>query len=424
MKIPFLASDTIEVDVSFYDHTEETKLLAYPTAAAIQELVAQPMYISKAEFLIHYLFHQIKLGTPRYRDYDSVAEKVHLWLGAIGESIDYERGSVRRHLDAKQQLNDVSEHVGEAIGLSVMNRIHGLTEADWSPIPEQRGRGAKPSFDFQIASDGKRFVQVETKGSSVLDNRALCAAVKAQKQRIDNKKAALTALAVKKQDPNPASLRYGTIAVVDARQNGNVRCLLTDPPPEPVDEDPATFRLLSRMRWLRDVIGFLSPRSTLAAALATRIASLEVLRNPFELDEVALLRGNASEFDITPYGIFNWHHSSFMMAKSRVTDGPAGGVVLQLSEQELFFLGIREDLLVMAADQSFEKITDYKAEAGTEKKTVDCTFSIGRYHALGLPPSIKQSAEKAGGYYHFPLSGDLNYSPEGLVFGVLLLPSE
>ena len=413
--------DTIEVEVCFYDDAEKTQLLAYPTASVMQALVAKPLEIPKAEFLTYYLFHRIKLGTEGYRDYASVARRVHLSLGYIGECIDYADGSVRTPHGAMQQLTEVSEHVGEAIGLCVMSRIHGLTEADWAILPAKKGA---PAFDFQIASDRKQFVQVEAKGSSVADNRVLSDAVKAQKRKIADKKVLLNERAKEGKDRYPAALRYGTIAVVDARKDGNVRCLITDPPPDHVDEDPARFRLLNRMRRLRDWICFLSPRSALAAALATRVADLETLKDPFELDGVPLLRGTGEPFDIEPYGIGNWRHSTFMASKSRVTDGPAGGVVIQLSERELFFFGIRENLLVMAANQKFGELTRYKAEVDSMRKTVECTFSAGRYPSLDLPPSIANSATKKGGYVHFPLSGKLNYSPEGLVFGILPLPEK
>lgn len=415
--------DMIKVIVDFYNDAEKAKLLAYPTASIMQALVAKPLEIPKAEFLTYYLFHHIKLGKEGYRDYNSVAQKVHLWLGAIGECIDYEDGSVRTPRGATQQLTEVSEHVGEAIGLSVMNRIHGLTEADWAPIPEQRGRNAKPSFDFQIASDGKRFVQLETKGSSVADNRVLSDAVKAQNRKIDEKKAKLAALAKVGKDPNPAGLRYGTIAVLDARKDGIVRCLLTDPPPLQSDEDPVRFRLLNRMRCLRDWISFLSPRSALAAALATRVTDLEALNDPFELDGVPLVHGRSEPFDIMPFGSGNRRHSTFMASKSRVTDGPAGGVVIQLSDRALFFFGIMEKLLVMATSQNFGELTQYKAEVGTVRKTVECTVSSGRFISLDLPPSIANLATKSGGYYHFQLNGNLNYSSEGMVFGILPLPT-
>ncbi len=424
MNAPALALDTIQVDVAFYDAAEKAKLMAYPTASVMEELVTKPLEIPKAEFLTYYLFHRIKLGTEDYRNYSSVAKKVHRWLGAIGECIDYENGSVRTPSGVTRQLNEVSEHVGEAIGLSVVNRIHGLTEADWAPIPEERGRGARPSFDFQIASDGIQFVQVEAKGSSVTDNRALSKTVKVQKRKIDKKKAKLAALAEKNEESNPASLRYGTITVIDARQDGNVRCLLTDPPFDQMDEDPVRFRLLSRMSRLRDWICFLSPRSNLATALATRVAALEALNNPFKLNDVPLLRGTGEPFCIQPYEIRTGCHSFFMASKSRVTDGPAGGVVVQLSERELFFVGIREELLVIAANQQFEELIQYKAPVASMSKTIDCTFSAGRYSRLVLPPSIRNSSRIIGGYAHFSLSGKLNYSPEGLVFGILPLPGK
>src|SRR5581483_6017547 len=311
MTIAALAQATILVDVQFYDAMEKMKLLRYHTAPVLEALVAKPAEIPKAEFLSYYLFHRIKLGQPGYQDYRSVGEKLHLWLSAIGECIDCQGDTLRRPEGAVRQLTEVSEHVGEAIGLAVMNRVHNLTEADWLPIPESRGRGAPPSFDFQIASDGESFVQVETKGSSVEDNRQLSSVVAAQKRKIDEKKAKLIALAKQGKDPHPSSLRYGTITVVDGRKAGNVRCLLTDPPPDQVDEDPRRFRLLNRVRHLRDWISFISPRSSVAAALATRVADMEVMENPFELNGEPLRRGNGRLFGFESFNFITRRHSTF-----------------------------------------------------------------------------------------------------------------
>lgn len=424
MKVPALSLATLKIDIAFYDDNEKQKLLAYPTAATMQALVSQPVEIPRAEFLTYYLFHHIKVGKPGYRDYDTVARKVHLWLSAIGECIDYDGDSVRTPQGASRQLIEVSEHVGEAIGLSVMNRIHGLTEADWAPIPEQRGRSAKPSFDFQVASDGKHFVQVETKGSSVPNNRVLSDAVKAQKRKIDKKKEKLAELAKNGKDPYPAAFRYGTITVVDHRKDGNVRCLLTDPPPDQFAENPANFRLISRLENLRDWVSFIGPRSPFAAALASRVAALKKLKSPFDLDDVPLERGTGESFEIEPYGFPGGKHSSFMSSKSRVVDDPSGGVVIQLSDDALFFFGIREELLVKASKQSLEELFHYEARVRTERKVVECKFSRGRFERLTLPASIEEDAEELGGYMQFELSGDLHYSREGLVFGILPLPEE
>ena len=404
----------IQVDVDFYDIAEREKLMGFPTANTIEEIVSGPIDIPAAEFLTYYLFHHIKVGKPGYHDYKSVASKIGFWVSAIGECFDFQNGSIRNPEGIAQQLNEVTEHIGEAIGLSVANRIHGLTEADWKPIDQQRGQGAKPTFDFQIASDGESFIQLETKGSSVEDNRIVSDSVKAQKRIIEKKKDKLNILVKKGEDPFPAGIRYGAIAVIDSRIDGNVRCFLTDPPPEEIEEDPKRFRLETRMRFLFEWISFIGPRSALATALATRIGDLEALGNPFELDGIPLMRAYDKPFD----------YYSFMTSKSRVADGPAGGVVVQISKKALFFLGIREELLAIASYQSFQEIINYKAQVATIRKTIECSFSPTRFSQLQLPPSLKIRARQAGNYYKFKIRGFLHYSPEGLVFGVLPLPEE
>lgn len=422
MNIAELANSSIQVDVRFFDAEEQAKLLQYPTADVMQGIVEKSVSVPKAEFLTYYLFHRIKLGTAGYKDYRSIASKIHIWLASIAESIDFSGDSVRTPADAERQLPEVSEHVGEAIGLAVMNRIHNLTEADWVPIPEQRGRGASPTFDFQIASDGESFVQVETKGSSVDDNQILSAAVKAQKRKIDDKKAKLTIRSVKDQDPYPASIRYGTITAVDRRVDGNVRCWLTDPSPEKFNEDPKRFKLINRMRHLRNWISFISPRSALAAALSTRFADMEAMTNPFELDGVPLRRGNHDPFAFDTFGHALSGRPAFPASKSQVVNGPAGGVVIQLGDKELFFLGIREDLLALAIGQDFGRISYYKAEVESVQKTVECTFSARRFSGLSIPDILRESATQTAGYFRFPLNGVLHYSAEGLVFGILPIP--
>ena len=65
-----------------------------------------------------------------------------------------------------------TERIGVALGLCVVNEIHGLTAADWKKIPEAPGKGGHPTFDFEIstASTGTNFIQTENKGSTIADN--------------------------------------------------------------------------------------------------------------------------------------------------------------------------------------------------------------------------------------------------------------
>jgi len=107
-----------------------------------------------------------------------------------------------------------------------------------------------------------------------------------------------------------------------------------------------------------------------------------------------------------------------------LTDGPAGGVVLQLSTDALFLAGVREELVTMASEQNFELISRYTSPTGTQEKRVECVFSRARSQSLRLPVSIRNSARESAAYLAFQLTGQIHYSPAGLVFGLLPLPPE
>ena len=420
MPVVSIPQETIRVEVAFYDEADREALLQYPTAETLAKVVAEPIDVPTGEFLSYYLFHRKRLGTPGYRDYQSIGRQLGTAISHLDGCIDFNGHSIRTATGVVEQLPEISEHVGEGIGLCVIGKIHDLTEADWSPIKVQRGRKAAPSFDFELASDSRHLIQVENKGSSVGDNQLLDNRIKAQRRLIAAKKTKLNALGQNQTDPNPASLRYGTITAVDSRTNGNVRCWLTDPPAE-LDRDPRTFRLMQRMRFLRDWISFISPRSHLAVALSTRFADMEALNDPFELNGVALRRGNGERFDFTtPQGFEE--HSSFLATKSRITDGPAGGVVVQISDEQLFLLGIREDLVVLASEQNFDRLLTYQAAATSIEKTINCVISDSRLQGFRLPSWLLEKAWRRAGYVSFQLTGLIHYSPAGLVFGALQLP--
>lgn len=412
---------TIKVDVDYYNATEREKLLKYPTATAIAQIVDQTIDIPTAEFLTYYLFHRKKLRPAVYADYASIGHKIDTALTSLSDCIEFGQHSIRTPSDVVAQLNEVSEHIGEAIGLSVISRVHQLTDADWSPIPQQHGAGAKPTLDFQIAADGHRFVEVETKGSSVANNRVRTAAVQQHKHNIISKKEKQESFASSGEDSHAASTRYGTITVLDPRSDSIVKCWLLDPDPELVPSDPRRFRLLMRMRFLRDWISFISPRSLLATALATRVADLEHMNDPFELDQVPLLRGSGEPFYFTPYDTTG-QHTPFLLRKSRIVDGPAGGIVMQLPNENFYLLGIQEQLLVTGAEQSFSDIMTLRLEAGTIEKTVRCVFTPTRFRRLRLPDAVRSTAQVEDRLAAFELTGPIHYSRSGLVFGELPIP--
>lgn len=416
-----LPQGSIKVSVDFYDDAEKKKLLDYPSAKILTNIVKACIEVHIEEFLTYYLFHRKRPGKEGYRNYEQLGGKIDRALIELEDWIVFNQSSISVPKDVDPQLISITERVGESIGLCVINRLHNLSEADWDKIPEHPGRSGISTFDYQVASDGQNIIQLETKGSCVSDNSLKDSSISNHKSNIHEKKSKIN---TKKSYPYPANLRYGTITVLDHRPKSIAKCWLVDPEPYSTETPPEKLRLINRMRFLRDWISFLSPRSQFASALSTRVTDIESVSDPSELDGVPLRKGNGEELTIFPPStLWGTMGSSFYLNKSRVSDGPAGGVVVQLSRSAFFFLGIRDELPELAGKQDFSSIVNYKSEVGSISKTINCVFSDGRWNKLTLPPEMRDQVKESGPYHQLTLSGKLHYNKDGLVFGVLPIPS-
>ena len=180
-----LNQEFIKVNVEFYDNNEENNLLKYPTSDKIIDIVSNPVEIPLSEFLTYYLFYRKRPKVKGWSNYSEISNRVNRAWSDIEDFIHFNGRSINVPLNIENQVPHITEYVGESIGLSIINRIHNLTEADWNKIPEQRGRHGIPTFDYSyIASDGEHIIQVETKGSSVVDNRSKCVNIYQHKYKI------------------------------------------------------------------------------------------------------------------------------------------------------------------------------------------------------------------------------------------------
>lgn len=410
---------TIKIAVDYYSEDDANKLKEYSSADEIEKVISRKIIeIPKEEFLTYYLLFNKGSGVPEFGDYLAVSK----YTGDAYSQMRFQILFNGKSLSAAPLLSDphtsIPEHIGEATGLSVISRIHGFNEADWCPIKKMRGADALKTFDFQIASTGSKIIQVETKGSIVDDNLKKSDSIYTHKSDIKVKKKELKELLRENNDPNPANLRYGTIAAVDKRPDSIIKCWLTDPEPELILTDPKLLRLFIRLRFLHGWISFFSPRSLFATALSTRINCLEKIKNPFELDDVPLKMVNGKEFDYQPF-LFEEREFDFFKNKSHVTDGPAGGIVLKISENELLFLGIQEDLISIANKQSFDEIMNFDFPYGTVDKEIECTLSLTQFKDMNLNLSNSVNLVKNKRFIKFNLKGQIVYSSCGLVFGNL-----
>jgi len=409
----------IEVAVDYYDDEEKKKLLTYSSASGIAVVAGKSIYIPIEEFLTYYLFHRKRPGKEGHRNYKELGKKIGTAIKDLEDWIDSNERSIFVPSDVGRQLRYITEYVGESIGLAVINRIHNLTEADWDRIPEHGGPRGFPTPDYQVASDGKTIIQLEAKGSVVNDNSLKESAVSNQKSRIHRKKEKIVVKEESGTYRYLSNLRYGTISVLDYNKESTAKCWLVDPDPDELDVPPGKLRLINRLKFFRDWISFISPRSQLATALSTRIGDIEALSNPNELNGVALRRSNGEKLFIERPDPRGYGGSSFYQNKSRVTDGPARGIIVYMENNSFFFLGLMDEIPEIVTDQDFERIVTYSRQSGTVSKTVECVISESRFEKMRLSEDVIEQAEKTGGYYRFELFGELRYAKEGIVYGIL-----
>ncbi len=407
--------DVVKVLVDYYDIDEESKFAQFPNAARIAELAGAEIEIPTNEFLTYYMFRRKRPGMPGLRNYRELASKMETSLRDLEGSVVFDGKTIHVAGRLGELDSHIAERIGEAAGLSVINRIHGMTEADWGRVPKGSGRNAGPSLDFEIGSDSRTLIQVETKGSYVPNNDRKTSTVSNHKASVLSKKGRLAGAIHPSR--RASVVRYGTIGVV-GDPGHLLRCWLLDPPPDELTLDPERVRLLNRMAFLRDWISLVSARSTLAVALANRLGDLETMINPWELDGVPLRRGDGEPLELS-FGMWPRERSTFFSNKSVVTDGPTGGVVIQGYGSRLFFVGMREDVLQLAAKQDFKGIAQYVSSAGSIRKRIECRVGENRFRQMRLPDGLRAAAERIGGYRRFQLWCELQFTNTGVAFGEL-----
>jgi hypothetical protein len=399
--------DFVSLTTAAYDASHGAKLAAYPTAFAIHELFKNGANVPVPEFLTYFLFHRIRSNDSRNPNFKAVREKIAIAYGMLDDFVRLDDGALFVEEGVQNLPTHVTEYIGDACTLSLMNRVHGLTEADWLPIV---GPPGQKILDYQYASDGKHVVQVEAKGAVVDQAKQKSAVVSRAKHDIELKKASPASSAV--------ALKYGVIAGIP-RVVEKTHCWLMDPEPDQPPKSARDLQLLSRMGFLRWIIWLISPHSHVATALQTRTRDLSLIRDPYELNRAPITEssGEPIAYREVPYG--GESYSPFFATRSRVLGGQAGGVVVPAKDhRSLLFIGMRTKLLQLAVEQDFDALTSYRAPETTSRKTVECVVPRGELSNFGLTDPTRGSVRKEQ-YVRFDVEGFLNYSREGIVFGTL-----
>lgn len=391
---------TVHLKVDPYDAHHKALLEAYPNAAAISSVLSKGARPDIACFLTYLVFRE-KGPYDGFRNFAELSHKVRDRIPQLRDHLDYECGTVRSRRRPKDFLPTLTEQVGEAGALCAVSAVHGLTEADWERIPISKTK----TFDYKLASDGHRFIEVECKGSVVEDNSKKSSSVSNHNASIEAKKKAL--------GKSPSAVRYGVITVIDDRKESTAQCWLLDPDAESVESDPAKFKLLCRMRFLARLMHIITPGSVIVTALQNRIAAIASMVDYGQLDGVRLVNGSGLPFRTSQMN-FRRH--------STAHGGLVVGRATPLTSEEIFFLGIERRMYRLVVQQDFESIASFKGEIPSSGETI-ADLRLNRTEARRfevLPQLERRLVEMPDrGDFKISLAGTYQGVDSGRVFGVI-----
>lgn len=408
----------VSVTVDYYDDEHKRLLSAYPRATKIATTVASGYDIPLSEFLTYILFLDKDVAVTGFSSYTELRRRIHKAAERLEGVVVFDGTSIHT-LPARTNIPiEYRERIGEAVGLSVINELHGIDGADWDRIATAMNPATKrqhPIFDYQIASDGTNLIQVELKGTCQSGAKTKSNAVSNHKAEIKSKKAKIRLLETAGTYPYLSVLRYGTISVVDNAPSLVAHCWLLDPPSIEVRLDPLRLKLINRMRFLSRWISSVGPRTQLASALANRLYDLEQISDYAELNGVQLVtvRGEPFEFAALP----NSKLSAWFSTRSKVLGEACGGVVVEFTPGRFFFVGVDQGLLDLALKQDHATISRYVFEPRSDECDVDCLVTEKGFRQMKFDPEVRQNARIEGGYVRFRMKGRIYWSKEGLAFG-------
>ncbi|WP_321818526.1 MULTISPECIES: hypothetical protein [unclassified Paraburkholderia] len=378
---------TIRVNLNYYNNDHRILLTTHQPYAAAGTAARVAFYrrnpvIRRADFLSYFLIHRQALSG--YRTYQDLLTKAHAASTWIEDVIVPTSPTIQL---AQQGYSDngLSERIGESIGLSVISRLHGMTDADWTKLDTISGVNGQPTFDFQIGSDGARIIQVEAKGSMVDDCTKKPSKVSNHASNIAHKKSGIAQLATYRY---PSSIRYGTIAAIDATHDA--QCWLLDPPAQDFSIAPQELRIIKRLAFAAKSIALVAPTATLPAAIAKRINEIwKGSANAFE--GKVLQTGTGTLFSHQTY--VEQYLSS---RKTYLRDIDVVGRLLPSDHDSPMFIGMMGNLARLAIQQSFSEIVNIEysqTDLGVHQITAgDPTQEVGRGRSKRIPMRLAVSS--------------------------------
>lgn len=408
----------IQIDVAYYNDEQRRLFQRFPNAEIINNAVEDGITITVDEFLTYMMFTW-QMDLDGFRTYVELRNQIENNLGAVNEFLSFNNGSVQANVIGNDLMQTgYTERIGVSLGLSLMNKIHSLTAADWKKIPTAPGRNGHPTFDYEfpIASTGTRFIQSENKGSAIENNTDQSGTVNRHYNSIVTKKEYVRNEEARQQIQLHQNLYYGTIGVLDNRPNSNARIWLVDPPAFEIEMEPRKYRLLARLKYYLDEFTNIGVKKKITESLKKRIKEIETAKDYNQFNFVKL----DDKFPVSG-GYYLYMEGNVF---ANVDTNEAFGRVFLVEEKQRivpFLLAFPKAIMRLIIRQDFESILKYEYSPDFMKENISVLirFAKPEYFEMNLSEKLNFVFNEKSRFFETVYYGKVNHTSDGRIFGVL-----
>ncbi len=370
----------IHLDVKYGSDHDRKSLESLPVCENMSTVVRNGIAVPVEQFIGNGLYREPRathrLGSRALRGL--VADR----MGKIIDYFDLSSGTVRsRSTAGHDNLAEVTELIGVAGAISVVDALYGTTAADWQRL---RSTSNDKTLDFERISNGTLTATVEAKARLKQENLSKAAAsIRAKK------------LAHQNRFSEPL---FGIVTVPGQHPGRNAVCHLYDPESPLPAENPKKYQIVNRLLFYYRVLSSFS-ESFLLQAIAQRIRDLEALPDHSLLDGVPLVN----------------RHGDKMTVPSSIEQATAGMPRLELvgdlyydvRRKSFLLFGLRRSAVEVIIAQTFSRIGAYQDDA---------PLTLAQETTVIASVSRKQLELSATGSFRTRESGRVDVKLKGNVF--------
>lgn len=404
----------LKLSVDYYNNKEKELFKSYSNFKSIEQKLGDGISISQDEFLVYMMFTEQK-DFVGWKNYDELSARVQSRFGDVEDYLDFRNNSVQSKFPSTvMHAAGFTERIGVSLGLNVVNKLNGLTEADWTITPDQYHGGKRvKDFDYTvpIAASPNNYIQVENKGSITDDvNLKKSSSVSQHFSSIKSKKESIFEREAVAKTFDPKNIYYGTIGVID--RDNQAKVWLVDPPAFEMEWPPIKFKLITRLSFYHNLFKIIGVRPRIITALDERIKEL------VEVDDVY-------KFDRKPLSNVKVNQRSYLSAKHivKINTNEAFGrffIINVKQEDRLYVVALHKLIITLIIRQDLNGILgyDYKNDELNDKVSIEFNDK-SKDSNLELLNKLGFLLDKRRKQFSVQFNKELRSTSSGRIFGLV-----